>query len=517
MAEVLLRPRRGRKPKKVVSDLQAAEHREQEAQAMKAIAQAELPPPQDGPQRMFLECEADIAIYGGAAYSGKSAGLLLDFGWQAKNPIFRGVIFRRTSPQITNEGGLFDSAGEFYSSVGATPNLSRHEYQFANGATVRFAHLQHEKHKYDWQGAQLDRMALDEVTHFTESQFFYLISRVRSPHGLPTKIRATCNPEAESWVAKLIDWWIGEEGYPDPERSGVIRWFVRLDNELTWGDSWKDLHERFPDRVSPPGEYLDEERSAPLSFTFIPGSIYDNKLGLAADPTYMAKLANLHPVEKERLLRGNWKIKFQEGAVYSRTWFTIVSPDDAPRTGRTVRYWDIAATAKERATDAHFYTAGVKMRRVGDRYTILHAQWEQIGPADIEAWIINTAKADGRGVLVRWELEGGSNAIIFADALRRKLRKLGFNADYAQPKGDKLARAVPLATEAHNGNVELLEGTWNEKYLDELQRFDGTPKPLANDLSDASAGAYETLEQGGTPKPPRQPKQRDLKKSRVFR
>lgn len=448
-----------------------------------------------------------------------SYGLLLSLGELAKNPVFRGVCFRRTSPQITNEGGLFDTAGELYRTIGAKPFYTTHEYRFLSGATVRFSHLQLERTKYEWQGSQLDLLAFDELTHFTESQFFYLLSRVRSPSGLPTKIRGTTNPDAESWVAKLIAWWVGDEGYPDPQKAGKVRWFIREENDLVWGDSWEELHEAMPEKVAAPGDYLSE-RISPLSLTFIPGSIYDNKLGLDADPTYMAKLHSLHPVERERLLRGNWMIKFSTGLVFSRAWFTIIEAEAAPRTGRTCRYWDIAATAKELASDRHYYTAGTKMRRSGDRITVLHSLWDQVGPADVERLIINTAKSDGRNCLVRFELEGGSNAKIFAEALKKKLRQLGFNADYNAPRGDKLTRALPYATAAGNNLVEIVQGLgeapWHETYLDCCQQFDGSKRPLISDVIDSSSGCFDVLMKGASQKPPVNPKQRNLKKSRVF-
>jgi phage terminase large subunit-like protein len=515
MKRPLISPNRGRMPKSLGKKIAAAEQKERESARVEQLIFAELPPPQSGPQRLFMETTADIAIYGGSAYSGKSFCLLLAYGQQAKNPDFQGVIFRRTSPQITNEGGLFDTAGKLYLSVGATPHLTTHEYRFLSGATVRFAHLQHEKTKYDWQGSQLDWLSYDELTHFTKGQFFYLLSRVRSPSGIPTKIRATTNPDAESWVAELIAWWIDPEGYPNLERAGVIRWFVRLDGDLVWGDSWEDLHDRYPDQVSKPGNYLSTKAS-PLSFTFIPASIYDNPMGLQADPTYLAKLNALHPVERDRLLKGNWLVKFSAGKVFSRAWFAITPPEEIARSTQSCRYWDIAATAAENAEDSHYYTAGTKMQRAGARYTVLHSLWEQVGPSEVEGLILRTAQADGKSVRIRYELEGGAEAKIWADRFRTKLRSLGFNADWRSPRGDKLTRAIPYATAAYEGNVDLQQGTWNEKYLDCCVSFDGSRKPLVNDVIDSSTGAFTELSGQNPSEPQEQPQQRDLRSRRVF-
>ena len=81
---------------------------------------SQLPPPQAGPQTAFLESDGDIVLYGGAAGSGKTLGLLLDFAQDRliQNPEYGGVIFRRTYPQIRNEGGLWDESSKLYPTIG---------------------------------------------------------------------------------------------------------------------------------------------------------------------------------------------------------------------------------------------------------------------------------------------------------------------------------------------------------------------------------------------------------------
>src|SRR5690348_2573145 len=101
---------------------------------------------QEGPQREFIRTRADIAVYGGAAGSGKSFALLLDpLRWVREYPGFGGVLFRRTYPQITAEGGLWDESAELYARLGATPVVGRLEWRFApHGNTIAFRSLQHE-------------------------------------------------------------------------------------------------------------------------------------------------------------------------------------------------------------------------------------------------------------------------------------------------------------------------------------------------------------------------------------
>jgi hypothetical protein len=77
-----------------------------------------------------------------------------------------------------------------------------------------------------WKGAQITLICFDELTHFSAHQFFYMVSRNRSTCGVRPYIRATCNPDADSWVADFLSWWIDpESGHPIRERAGVLRYF----------------------------------------------------------------------------------------------------------------------------------------------------------------------------------------------------------------------------------------------------------------------------------------------------
>src|SRR5271170_1350450 len=103
---------------------------------------------------------------------------------------------------------------------------------------------------YDGQGAQVP--GFDELTHSTKSQFFYMMSRNRSMCGVRPYIRATCNPDADSWVAEFISWWIDQEtGLPIPERAGKVRYFIRVNDAVLWGDSPAELRQRYGEDVQP--------------------------------------------------------------------------------------------------------------------------------------------------------------------------------------------------------------------------------------------------------------------------
>ena len=267
--------------------------------------------PQQGPQEAFLASPADIAIYGGAAGGGKTWAILMEGLRHIANKDFGAVYFRRTMPQIKNEGGLWDESEKLYIPLGAKPNSSEAYWTFPSGAAVSFSHLEHDKSVSAWQGSQIPLICFDELTHFTKKQFWYMLSRNRSTCGIKPYIRATCNPDPNSFVADLIAWWINQDtGFPIPERSGVLRWFIRVNDDLVWGDS--------PDELA---HYLDADGS-PIpakSLTFISAKLTDNKALMDSDPGYMANLMALDEVERGRLLGGNWKIKSTQARVF-KNW-----------------------------------------------------------------------------------------------------------------------------------------------------------------------------------------------------
>ena len=136
--------------------------------------------PQPGKQEMFLTSSADICIFGGAAGGGKTYGLLLEpLRHVTTNSYFAAVYFRRTTVQIRNPGGLWDQRLLLYPYVGGRPLSQPLEWLWTGGGKVKFAHLEHENDKLDWHGSAVPLLCFDELTHFTQSQFWYLLSRNR--------------------------------------------------------------------------------------------------------------------------------------------------------------------------------------------------------------------------------------------------------------------------------------------------------------------------------------------------
>lgn len=444
--------------------------------------------PQEGTQEQFLSSPADIAIMGGAAGGGKTFGLLMEPTRHFKVKNATSVIFRRTMPEITRPGGLWDESLKLYYNLNATPNIVERKWYLPTlGNTISFGGLQYDESVEEWKSAQIMLLMFDQLETFTEKQFFYMLSRNRSTCGVAPYCRATANPEP-GWLADFLAWWIDKDGYANLERSGKIRWMVRVNDQIEWADTREELLERYADI---PGIY-------PYSVTFILSTVYDNKKLLEVDPGYLARLMLLPLVERERLLGdpkrgGNWTIKPSAGKVFNRTWFdTVMQP---PNTGTICLYLDFAGSEKKTFKDDPDYTCGIAMIMDQDEYTVVDMLNKQLAPSRVDMvtdeWILRWgeyALHHGYKFFVRWENEPGSASL--RDSAARSKRLAGIDAKGVSKRVDKITAWGPLSSKAENGLVHVLKTAWTEFWLNNMH---GAPDLPHDDIPDATSGAYSEL------------------------
>ena len=444
--------------------------------------------PQKGPQEDFLTISADIIIYGGAAGSGKSFAVLMEpLRHVTTVPDFFTVFFRKNTTHIRNPGGLWDESMKLYPMAGGQPVATILEWKWPGGGKVKMGHLEHENSVLDWQGSQIPLIIFDELTHFSQAQFFYMLSRNRSMCGVKPYIRATCNPDSESWVADFIAWWIDQEtGYPIPERGGKVRWFIRQHDTLIWADTRQELIDKYG-RPELPDDHEDQVR--PKSLTFIPAKLSDNKALTDADPDYKANLMALTRVERERLLYGNWKVKAATGMYFKRSEATIVDtlPDDIVK---LTRAWDLAATEESEANKDPDWTAGVLMGvRKNGRYIVLDVVHERFRSAKVHELVKRVAVNDSRRVKIHMAVDPGQAGVDQGQTYIKELA--GFSAVAERVTGDKVTRAEPFSAQWQAGNVDVLRGHWNESFFSELEGF-GLNKGH-DDQVDAASDAFQSL------------------------
>ena len=452
-------------------------------------------------QERFLGSSADIAIYGGAAGGGKTWSLLYEPLRHVDNPKFNTVIFRQNANQIMAAGGLWDeSLSMYFQYPGAVPlKTPTPRWVFPSGANINFNHLERQTDVYKWQGSQICLIGFDELTHFSEFVFFYMLSRNRSMSGIKPYVRATCNPDADSWVATFIEWWIDQEsGYPIPERSGVIRYMGRINEEIMWGDSPEEVME-----IAEKRGYEEELEAEDIkSVTFIKSTIYDNQELLSKDSGYLANLKALSQVERERLLYGNWKIKAAKGLFFPRTAIGEILEAVPNDIVRLVRGWDLAATSEDEGGDPAYTASMLIGKRRNGRYVVVNVTNNRLKAHEVRKLVRNTAimdKAKYKHVRIRMNRDPGQAGKEQAESYLKHLA--GFSVSIERETGSKTDRAEPFAAQWQAGNVDIVKGEWNEMYLGQLEAF---PESKYKDMVDCSSTAFLELEAMNTATPPPQ-------------
>jgi len=439
------------------------------------------------PQEKFLSSRADICIMGGARGGGKTFGLQLESARHIHRPNFYGALLRATLTAIKKPGGMWDEGFQFYHGMGGQANRSEYSWRFPSGSRVVYGHLETQASIESWRGGQVGFLGIDQLETISEYAFWAVMGSVRGTSGVNSYIRATCNPDPDCFLYKngspdgLITWWINTDtGYPIPERAGAIRWFIRDGDELIWDDLPDDLQRRYPGQI-------------PMSVSFVPATVYDNRTLLESDPSYLAKLMSMPLVERLRMLGGNWKIKAAAGTTLRDEWFLRrhTLPD---RWLRVIRVWDLAGTVPSRENPDPDWTAGALMGMDLDRRLwLLHINRFRKSTANVELEIRRQATLDGYGVKIYLEQEGGASGIGWPDSIIRN-HLGGFRAERKKPKGSKLVRAQVLASYAEHGKVfvpdnDRLPAGWLPTFTQECQAFTDGSQANHDDQVDAASSA----------------------------
>lgn len=433
--------------------------------------------PHDGPQTRFLACRADEALFGGAAGGGKSLTLLLGALRLVHEPSYRALLLRRTYPEL--QASLIDRSWLYYPALGGRYSVGRHQWVFPSGARITFASIEHQGDEQRFRSDEYQFVGFDELTTFTEAQYVYLLSRLRSSRGLPCRMRAGTNPggPGHEWVLRRFAPWLYAEGqhadeYDGPYAApGEIRWFVR-------------------------DEASDEERVVPrgtpgsLSRTFFPATHRDNPTLTANDPKYIDRLSQLDRLTRRQLREGDWHARPAPGEFFDRSWFEIVNASPAMPLAR-VRWWDRAATEAKAGSDPD-WTVGLRLAKArGGLIYVEDVERFRAPPAEVERRIQATAERDRDelgDVRVCLAKDPGSAGKFEADHYVTHTLA-GFDVHMVAETGDKVTRAKPVSAQAEHGNVKVVRAPWNRALLDELEAFPGGH----DDQVDALSGAYSQV------------------------
>lgn len=395
-------------------------------------------------QRAFLLMnDTKEILYGGAAGGGKSVAQLMAALQFVDVPGYSAILFRKTYADLSLPGALIDMSKQwlmpFVESKEVKWSEKEKQYVFPSGATLNFGYLESGNDCYRYQGAEFQYIGMDEVTHIDPANYRYLFSRLRKPKSLqvPLRFRATANPGGQ----------FGEYYYQ--------RFFVE----------GKDAGRIFIGAGIDDNPYLDAE-------------------------AYKESLAELDPIERERLLNGNWEIK-ASGDMFNRHWFSIVPASDIPEAASRVRFWDLASTdpSKRKGKNKRDpdWSVGLKLAHYQGMYWIEDIVRVQKMPHDLEVIIADTAKADGYGVAIRMEQEPGSSGAITIDHYTRSVL-VGYDFMGTSSTGSKVERARTASAASQAGKVLISQRCRNMlPFMDEADVF---PYGLHDDTIDAFSGAF---------------------------
>ena len=215
-------------------------------------------------------------------------------------PGIKVIIFRRTFPQL-RDAVEQPMRAELPPGL-ATYNKTDHTFTFRNGSMIQLGYLRHETDVENYQGAEWQLVIFEEVTHFTESQYLYMKSRLRAAGPVRAMLEA----------------------------AGLRPRIVSTGNPGSIGHLW--VKARFVD-PAPPGTVFrvkpsDRDRN-PGTRVFIPARATDNP---SLNPEYIQELDQLPPDLRAALRDGDWD---RLSGVRFESWdraVHVIRPEDLPLT-----------------------------------------------------------------------------------------------------------------------------------------------------------------------------------------
>lgn len=235
-----------------------------------------LKPHQRQEDFLCLPDEVFEALYGGAAYGGKSwiLTMLPLFRGFYKYRGFKGIILRRKFPDLERE--IIRLSKEWYPKTGAKYNDQKHSWEWPEyGSYMDFGHVQHSSDISMYDSAQYNYCAFDELTHFEEYPYMYMVgSRIRPGSGF--KIAIVRNGTNPGGIGQTFCY----NRFVKPCEDGYT--------------IIKDL------------KTLDPNTGKTLLRIFIPARLEDNPHGMEYDPMYGQKLELLPEAEKKAKKYGDW-------------------------------------------------------------------------------------------------------------------------------------------------------------------------------------------------------------------
>jgi len=429
-----------------------------------------------GPTRLYLAGERMIPTH-------NSDAVLMAALQYVDVPGYSALILRRTWPDLNAPGAILDRARTWLAGTDARQRDGGRLWEFPSGAKLSFGYMQRDQDKYKFQSAEYQFIGFDELTHFEESPYLYLFSRLRRPDLVCLNCSNAVRKYGTGWAhtGRAAGERCGNI-FPDPK---VIEQYPPSDRD---GQTIFDIPLRMRSATNPGGignewvkqRFVDPDTREPSS-VFVPARLNDNP-SLDRD-SYRESLSHLSVVDRERLENGDWDVAESGEFFQPRQWLKFIDgPSKPERNDIRVRFWDLAGT--EGGGD---YTVGcLVMFRSDSSYEIQDLVRGQWSGRTIEQVVAQTAMQDGRDVIIRMEQEPGSSGKNIIDHYTRNVL-YGYSFDGSRATGSKTDRAYPSAVAMEKGLVTMVTGPYMRDFINELEAF---PAGAHDDQVDAFAGAF---------------------------
>ena len=405
-----------------------------------------------------LSQHARESFIGGSVGGGKTVVLLAGCLQYVEVPRYHSLFLRRTIGELRAADGPIMLANEWLRGSDAVWNENDLRWTFPSGATLTFGFLRTQTDHLQYQGAQYQTIAFDELTHFNEEQYLWLFSRMRKARAMeagelidtpldyvPIRMLTASNP--------------GGPGHEWVKERFIPQWFLDALEQREQGkpldlDNIEEGEPKFNDRGQPR--------------VFVP-SLMEQNTALVGDE-YDDTLSNLSPVERAQFRYGDWNVDV-EGTMFERGMFRFV--DIAPVPTPKIRAWDLAAHDPKVTRDGA-YTAGALVGMNRQNFYLYDVRRKRGLPGDMDKMIVQTALQDGPHIPIYIEEERGGAGKFVIQHYRTLLP--GFNVYAAELTGSKEARARPVAGFAYDGRIHIVRWsdatpTWVEPFLQEVVAF----------------------------------------------
>lgn len=334
---------------------------------------------------------------------------------------------------------------------------------------------------------QYSLVIFDEATDFTEEMIVYLLSRMRNANSkIQPQMFLMTNPEYNSFLREWIqDFYLdSQSGIPLEDKSGVMRYFFRSGNKMTWYNSLEEA-----EAVHGKGD-----GSGISSFTFYPFTCLDNPPLLLAQPSYVSRLKSLPRVEMEKLLLGSWFARVEASQMWKREWTTLVDYPNG-RAYKRIRSYDLAFSRPSEQNQRPDWTRGVLLSKdKSSMYTVEDMVSIRDRVLEVENLIFQTALRDGRDTIISIPQDPNAAAGAYAKELQRRLAEMGFTVKLVRPVKSKITRFAPFASVTQAGFVNVVKADWNKDFFEELENFNGDGK-RKDDQVDVCSDAFWCLNQ----------------------